>query len=154
MNWKDLFLSKVNALLVEASKYPNMRETIPKLKKYFQESEELIPKDEIAVLFHNDYQPQNFIIDGDTKNGKDNDFVRPRGTLYKGSWKNECHYCGRSHRRDDWIIRAQRLSKSREIIVVQVMLSIDESDAEFKWTIKYLSTQSYRFTSSKGIDQT
>ncbi|MHA1680791.1 MAG: phosphotransferase family protein [Promethearchaeota archaeon] len=66
VNWKDLFLTKVDTLIAEASRYPNMKATIPKLKKYFKENEGLIPDDEIAVLFHNDYQPQNFIIDDTT----------------------------------------------------------------------------------------
>jgi aminoglycoside phosphotransferase (APT) family kinase protein len=61
--WKELFMEKAKKLMAEASQYPAMEEILPALDRYFQENVDLISDDETPVLFHNDFQPQNFMID-------------------------------------------------------------------------------------------
>ncbi|MBD3186811.1 phosphotransferase [Candidatus Bathyarchaeota archaeon] len=66
VDWKELFFSRVDDLLDEASRHALMEPIISRLRAYFREYESLIPDEETAVLFHNDYQPQNFIMDPST----------------------------------------------------------------------------------------
>lgn len=61
--WRDLFSSRVDALLAEATRHRQMRDTAPLLRAWIEQRLDLISNDEPAVLFHNDFQPQNFIID-------------------------------------------------------------------------------------------
>nr|MDO8113326.1 aminoglycoside phosphotransferase family protein [Candidatus Sigynarchaeota archaeon] len=65
VNFKSLFHSKVKDRLKEASKYHAAKDILPALRKYFDDNMDLISSDETPVLYHNDYQPQNFIIDPD-----------------------------------------------------------------------------------------
>ncbi|MHA1792789.1 MAG: phosphotransferase family protein [Promethearchaeota archaeon] len=65
IKWKELFFQRVDDLLKEAEKFKAIKNILPKLKKYFNQNSDLIPEDETPVLFHNDYQPQNFIISVD-----------------------------------------------------------------------------------------
>ncbi len=61
--WRTLFREKADALLSEAAKHAAMRDLIPEIKHYITSNMDLIPEDEMPVLFHNDYQPQNIIVD-------------------------------------------------------------------------------------------
>ncbi|MHA1369146.1 MAG: phosphotransferase family protein [Promethearchaeota archaeon] len=63
IKWKDLFLLRVRDLMNEASKYKVFQPMIQPLKRFFQERAHILTDNETPVLFHNDYQSQNFIID-------------------------------------------------------------------------------------------
>src|SRR5271157_114315 len=62
VNFKTLFLAKIKDRMKEVAKYKITEEILPSLKKYFDETIELISDDEVPVLYHNDFQPQNFIM--------------------------------------------------------------------------------------------
>ena len=66
IQWNELFSKRVDDLIVEAAQHKNIKDILPNLKNYFANAIEQIPRDEIPVLFHNDFQPQNFIIDETT----------------------------------------------------------------------------------------
>jgi aminoglycoside phosphotransferase (APT) family kinase protein len=63
VNWKRLFTSRLAKLMEEAAQWPAIKPFLPGFQQYFKESVELIPEHDTPVLFHNDFQPQNFIID-------------------------------------------------------------------------------------------
>lgn len=63
VSWKKLFMEKAKKLMTEASQYPAIEDLLPVLDLYFQENVNLISDDETPVLFNNDFQPQNFMID-------------------------------------------------------------------------------------------
>ncbi|MFX0103584.1 MAG: phosphotransferase family protein [Candidatus Hodarchaeota archaeon] len=63
VEWKELFFSKVNLQLEEAARHHQMKDLIQDLQDYFKKNVSLIDKDVEPVLFHNDYQPQNIIVD-------------------------------------------------------------------------------------------
>jgi aminoglycoside phosphotransferase (APT) family kinase protein len=63
VNWKELFAARVKKLMDEAAGWPAIKPFLPGFQKYFDENIALIPEEDTPVLFHNDFQPQNFIID-------------------------------------------------------------------------------------------
>ncbi|MEX2680227.1 MAG: phosphotransferase family protein [Candidatus Sigynarchaeota archaeon] len=63
VDWKRLFISRTRKLMDEAARWPAIKPFLPDLQQYFDESSEMIPEHDTPVLFHNDFQPQNFIMD-------------------------------------------------------------------------------------------
>ncbi len=63
VNWKQLFTARLAKLMDEAARWPTIKMFLPDFRRYFKESMELIPEHDTPILFHNDFQPQNFIID-------------------------------------------------------------------------------------------
>ncbi len=66
VNWKQLFAARVKKLMDEAAGWPAIKPFLPGFQKYFDDNIDLIPEQDTPVLFHNDFQPQNFIIDEQT----------------------------------------------------------------------------------------
>jgi aminoglycoside phosphotransferase (APT) family kinase protein len=62
VNWKQLFTARLTKLIVEAARWPAIKPFLPDFQQYFKENVELIPEQDTPVLFHNDFQPQNFIV--------------------------------------------------------------------------------------------
>ena len=62
VNFKSLFEAKIKDRMAKVSKYEMIQEFLPVLKKYFDDNIDLLTDDEVPVLYHNDFQPQNFIM--------------------------------------------------------------------------------------------
>lgn len=63
VDWKRLFAARTKKLVDEAARWPAIRPLLPGFQRYFDASLDLIPEHDTPVLFHNDFQPQNFIMD-------------------------------------------------------------------------------------------
>nr|MDO8083749.1 aminoglycoside phosphotransferase family protein [Candidatus Sigynarchaeum springense] len=63
VNWKQLFAARTRKLMDEAARWPAIKPLLPDFQRYFDANIDLIPEHDTPVLFHNDFQPQNFIMD-------------------------------------------------------------------------------------------
>ncbi|NMC06980.1 MAG: aminoglycoside phosphotransferase family protein [Candidatus Lokiarchaeota archaeon] len=63
VNWKQLFAARTEQLMDEATRWPAIKPYLVDFRRYFKDSMALIPEHDVPVLFHNDFQPQNFIVD-------------------------------------------------------------------------------------------
>jgi len=66
--WPDLYWRQCQKQLAEAKTHANIRPLLPKINKVLREGKELVTQ-ETPVLFHNDYQAQNLIVQGDPREG-------------------------------------------------------------------------------------
>ena len=60
--WKDLFNEQLNKELIEAEKHQAILPILPKIKEFFKKTTPLVEAEKNAVLFHNDFQAQNLIV--------------------------------------------------------------------------------------------
>ncbi|MHA1338700.1 MAG: aminoglycoside phosphotransferase family protein [Promethearchaeota archaeon] len=63
LKWPELFQKQLKKELNEAKRHKAIQPLLPKIKKYFEVSIPLIEDEVIPVLFHNDYQSQNIIVE-------------------------------------------------------------------------------------------
>ncbi len=70
--WPELFSKQLQKELTEAEKNKEIRPLLPDIKQFFESNLKIVENEKDAVIFHNDYQSQNIIVNGlDYNGGKD-----------------------------------------------------------------------------------
>jgi aminoglycoside phosphotransferase (APT) family kinase protein len=67
MGWKELFQQQLTKEMNEAQKHKAIQPLLPSIERFFKQNVSTIEGEDTPVLFHNDYQNQNFIIKEDSK---------------------------------------------------------------------------------------